>query len=127
MNPQVIGIKRKEIFLLIPCINQFEHLSANKVIIAINDRHDLSALTQPSGGIVDIWQSLFIDWVFDKLETVFRDVVLLNVGFDLLGSAVLRSVVDVNDVVVLVVLLEDGVQVAQVLVLVLVAGDDYAE
>jgi hypothetical protein len=51
----------------------------------------------------------------------------LDVGFDLLRCAVLRSVVDVNDVVVLVVLLEDGVQVAQVLVLVLVAGDDYAE
>jgi hypothetical protein len=51
----------------------------------------------------------------------------LDVGFDLLSCAVLRSVVDVNDVVVLVVLLQDGVQVAQVLVLVLVAGDDYAE
>ncbi len=51
----------------------------------------------------------------------------MNVGFDLLCCAVLRSVVDVNDVVVLVVLLQDGVQVAQVLVLVFVAGDDYAE
>lgn len=51
----------------------------------------------------------------------------MNVGFDLLGRAVLRSVVDVNDVVALVVLLQDGVQVAQVLVLVLVAGDDHAE
>jgi hypothetical protein len=51
----------------------------------------------------------------------------LDVGFDLLGCPVLRSVVDVNDVVVLVVLLQDGVQVAQVLVLVLVAGDYHAE
>ena len=52
MHPQMIGIQRKQILLLVPCINQREHLSPNQVIIAINDCHNLSALAQLSSSIV---------------------------------------------------------------------------
>jgi hypothetical protein len=54
MHPQMISIQRKEILLLVPCINQPEHLRPNQVIIAINNRHNLSALAQLSSSIVDV-------------------------------------------------------------------------
>jgi hypothetical protein len=54
MHAQVIGIQRKQILLLVPGINEPEHLRPNQVIIAVNDRHNLSALAQPSSSIVDV-------------------------------------------------------------------------
>jgi len=79
--------------------------------------------------IVDVVQCEQILCINDNLDSCLVQFPVLNIFPDIVAGLVLRGVVNVDDVVVVVLLHEDGVQVTQVesACHVVVGGDDDAE
>jgi hypothetical protein len=92
-------------------IKKFENLFANKLVITINDHKNLIGLTKLMGSSVDIGYchcSLLID---NDFHLFFRYLMILNILFYFLCSAIIWGIINVNDVIIWVLLLEDGIKV----------------
>lgn len=124
MNSQMICIQDKKALFLISCIDYFEDLSSNKIIIAINNCHDFATVTQSSGSIINIWKCFFIDSILNEMETGFWNLIFINVTSYFVCSSIFWSVININDMIILIVLLKNRVQVSEIFVLIFVAWNN---
>lgn len=112
---------------MILSIDNFKWLSSNQIIIAINNGHDLTTITQSSCGIVDIWKGLLIYFILNEQKPRFRDLIFIDVTFYLLGCSVFGSIVNVNNVIIFIILLKDWVQVSKIFVLIFITWNNDTE
>ena len=127
MYPEMIGIECKQLFALIPGINKLKDLPANQIIIAIDNGHNLPTPAEIPRGIINIGQCLFILLILNKLHPLIRNLILLDILLNLLSSAILRGIININDMIVLIILPQNRIEIPEIFILIFIAGDYDAE
>jgi hypothetical protein len=103
-----------------------KHLLPNKLIIAIQYNLYLIQSTKLECGIDDIVCGIFAISIFDVLDFVTREFPL-EILYDLLEGFVIGVIIHVDDVVVGVILLENGFDVLVVTAVFGVVSADYRQ
>ncbi len=95
-------------------IVQFEHLSSVKRVITVNEPDDFAIRTF----FVDFFKNVlhgFLVYIVDNdFDFVLGNVFFLDVFFDKISSLVRGVVINVHDVVILIILHEEGVEISEV-------------
>lgn len=111
VNGKEVTVGHGCILALIHGVKEWKYIPTNKRIVPINDNNNLTRLAILMNSQMNVRQSFLILLVYNDFNFLFRYVLFLQVLLDELAGLVGRTVVDVDDMVVIVVLHEDWVQV----------------
>jgi hypothetical protein len=95
-------------------IVQLEHLSSVKRVITVDEPDDFAICTFFMYFFKNVLHGFLVYVVDNDFDFVLGNVFLLDVLFDKVSSLVRGVVINVHDVVILVILHEEGVEISEV-------------
>lgn len=122
----MIGVYWQSPILLIKRIDYFQHLLPHQLIIPIDNCHDFSSLAIVISSWIYIRHMILSLFIRNELHFGASIFILFELILQHLFISILRSIIDDNHMIVIVILLKDGKKIHEIPIfdLVLVAGDD---
>ena len=114
MNGKEVTVSHGCIISLINCVIKSQYVSANKRIITINDDHHLSRITVFVNSHVKVVHGLSIFFVDDDLNVLLRYFFIFEIFFHILSCFIRWTIINVDYMIIVIILHENGVQVSQV-------------
>lgn len=111
---EVAAVDHRALLSLVDGVVEAENVGADEGIVAFDDEGQLPDLAVVGDGVVDVEERLFVFFVGEDFDFFVRYFSVSDVFRDMLSCFVWRSVVDVHDVIVRIVLHEDRVEVPDV-------------
>ena len=114
VDGQEVAVSHRCFISLVNCVEQSQNVSADERVVTINDGHNLARSAVLMNTQMNVVQSFLVLFVDNDFDVFLGDASFFKVLFDELACFVGRTVIDVNDVVVPVILHEDWVEVTEI-------------
>jgi hypothetical protein len=126
---KMVGISHCWFFGLINCVDDFKYLLPEQLVIPAHDDGDILEGAVVDGGVVDVGNGGSALLVADEPEASVRELVPGDEELDEVGGAIFGGVIDEDGVVILVVLVDDGLDVVLVSIVLRVVsgGNNHAD
>ena len=109
---KIITVHKRTLYPLINSIIQRKHLPSHKRIIPINKHHYLPWMAIIMYGVINILQRKYIFLIYHNSNFILGNISFLYISLNILSRFIWRCIVNVDDVIILVLLHENGVKIS---------------